>query len=155
MSKDVPYARATSGAAARDEILRLLQRFGCTRVGFYDDFETHALTLQFRYRDRNIELRATAQGWANLYLRQHPYDATRRRTSEKDYKRKALEQGMVAINSVLRDWVKGQLTAIESGILTFDHLFLPHMLTPGGQTVADLAFSAGSKLLAAPEGDAS
>ena len=33
MSK-IPYTGASSGAAARDEIARLLQRMDCTRVGF-------------------------------------------------------------------------------------------------------------------------
>ena len=40
-------------------------------------------------------------------------------------------QGMVAVNSVQR------VTAIESGILVFDHVFLPYMLTDNGQTVAE------------------
>ena len=149
MSKAVPYASATSGAAARDEILRLLRRFGCQSVGFMDDFQTHTLTLQFSYRDRNVILSASAQGWANYYLREHPW-TSRRQGDERDYKQKWLQQGMVAINSILRDWVKGQLTAIETGILTFDHIFLPYMLTPSGETVAELAFAPQSKLLAAP-----
>jgi hypothetical protein len=29
----------------------------------------------------------------------------------------ALDQGLIAVNSILRDWVKGQITAIETGIL--------------------------------------
>jgi hypothetical protein len=31
-----------------------------------------------------------------------------------------LRQGHVAVNSILRDWVKGQMTAVECGILSFE-----------------------------------
>jgi len=43
----------------------------------------------------------------------------------------------VAVNSVLRDWMKGQVTAIECGILSFEAVFLPHMLTHDGRTVIE------------------
>ena len=39
MSKSaIPYASATNGAAAREEITKILRRFGCESVGFMDDF---------------------------------------------------------------------------------------------------------------------
>jgi hypothetical protein len=31
-----------------------------------------------------------------------------------------LRQGQVAVNSILRDWIKGQVTAVECGILSFE-----------------------------------
>src|SRR5690606_22115783 len=37
----VPYSGATSGASARDEITKILRRFGCSNVGFMDDYERH------------------------------------------------------------------------------------------------------------------
>ena len=33
----IPYAAATTGQKARDEIFRILRGFGCTSVGFMDD----------------------------------------------------------------------------------------------------------------------
>ena len=66
----VPYASATSGTAARDEITKLLRRFGCESVGFMDDFEDHSVLLAFKHRGRAIQLRASARGWAALYLRE-------------------------------------------------------------------------------------
>lgn len=33
----IPYAGATSGVKARDEITKMLQRFGCESVGFMDE----------------------------------------------------------------------------------------------------------------------
>jgi hypothetical protein len=35
--KSVPYASATTGAKARDEVITILRRFGCESVGFMDD----------------------------------------------------------------------------------------------------------------------
>lgn len=132
----VPYANASAGVKARGEIVELLRRFGCQSVGFMDEFETKTVVLAFVWRGRNIQLRATAQGWANLYLRENPWNH-RRAGSKHDYEAKALQQGMVAVNSILRDWVKGQVTAIETGILTFEHVFMPYMLTSDGRTVGE------------------
>ncbi|KKN80634.1 hypothetical protein LCGC14_0327260 [marine sediment metagenome] len=142
----LPYASASSGIKARDEILRILKRFGCESVGFMDEFDTHTLLLAFRWGERNIQLRASAQGWANAYLRENPW-TYRKHSTKRDWEQWALDQGMIAVNSILRDWVKGQVTAIETGILTFEHVFLPFMLTKDGRTVAEHA----TKLLAGPK----
>ena len=32
-------------------------------------------------------------------------------------------------------WLKGQVTAIEVGLLTFDTAFLPNLVTPNGETI--------------------
>ena len=69
-----------------------------------------------------------------MYLKEKPY-STRSRRSRKEYEDWALNQGMIAVNSILRDWVKGQVTAVECGILKFEHVFLPYMLTKQGDTV--------------------
>jgi thiamine biosynthesis lipoprotein ApbE len=60
----IPYEKATSGAAARDEISRLLRRMGCESVGFMDQFDRHSVTLAFQHRGRPIQLEASAKGWA-------------------------------------------------------------------------------------------
>ena len=49
----------------------------------------------------------------------------------------ALKQGHVAVNSILHDWIKGQVTAIETGILSFQAVFLPYMLTADGRPVIE------------------
>lgn len=133
----LPYASARSGVAARDEIIKILQRFGCSSVGFMDEFETNSVLLAFTWRDRPVQMKASAKGWAAAYLRENPW-TNRRRSSRADYEADALRQGMIAINSILRDWVKGQVTAIETGILTFDHVFVPHMLTQDGTPAIEI-----------------
>jgi hypothetical protein len=131
-----PYASATSGHAARDEITKMLRRFGCESVGFMDDFENYEILLAFKHRGRQMQLRASAKGWAALFLKESPW-TNRRKDTQKDYEKAALRQGLVAVNSILRDWVKGQVMAVECGILSFEAVFMPYMLTNDGRTLIE------------------
>jgi hypothetical protein len=137
-----PYENAASGVAARDEITKLLRRFGCTSIGFLDEYEKHEVLLVFEHRSRKMQLRASAKGWAALYLKEHPYNY-RHKGGEQQHRDKALAQGHVAINSTLRDWVKGQIMAVECGMLSFNDVFLPFMLTHDGRTVSERADQLG------------
>jgi len=132
----VPYEGATTGGKARDEIVKLLRRFGCESVGFMDDFENHEVLLAFVHRGRQIQLKASARGWAAMYLKEHPYSSYVKK-SQTAHERAALNQGSIAINSILRDWVKGQLTAVETGMLSFEAVFMPYMLTADGTPLID------------------
>lgn len=143
----VPYASASSGAVARDEVTKILRRFGCESVGFMDDFEKHEVLLAFTHRGRPIQLRASAAGWAQMFLKENPW-SSRRYGNQRDYERKALQQGLVAVNSILRDWIKGQVTAVECGILSFEAVFMPYMLTADGRPLVDRIMEA--KMLPAP-----
>lgn len=145
----IPYANATSGASARDEITKLLRRFGCESVGFMDDFEKYEVLLAFRHRGRPMELRASAKGWAQLYMKENPW-SSRRVGYKQAYEQKVLHQGLIAINSILRDWVKGQVMAIECGILSFEAVFFPYLLTSDGTPLIE-RLSKMPDLLSAPE----
>jgi hypothetical protein len=134
--KSIPYAGATSGASARDEVTKVLRRFGCESVGFMDDFEKHEVLLAFTHRGRSIQLRASAKGWAQMYLKENPW-TSRRRGLKTDHEQAALRQGHVAVNSILRDWIKGQITAVECGILSFEAVFMPYMLTNDGRQLIE------------------
>lgn len=123
--KGVPYASATSGTRAREEI-RVLRRLGCKSIGFMDEFEKQEVLLQFTHRGRQVQLRASAKGWAQMGLKANPW-TDRHRTRRVDYEQAALRQGVVAVKSILRDWIKGQVTAIESGMLSVEAVFLPFM----------------------------
>lgn len=148
MSITVPYEGATSGAKAREEITALLRRMGCEEVGFMDDFAKHEVLLAFRHRGRPVQLRASAQGWAAMYLKARPY-GTRTRGTRSDYEQKALRQGLVAVNSILRDWVKGQVVAVECGMMSFEAVFMPHMITSDGRTLIEHVQE--KKMLPAPK----
>lgn len=130
-----PYASATGGSA-REEIIKILRRLGCESVGFMDDFEKHEVLLAFTHRGRPVQLRASAKGWAALYLKENPY-TKRRKQTRTEYEQAALRQGHAATNSILRDWIKGQITAIECGILSFDAVFMPYMIGADGRSVLD------------------
>jgi hypothetical protein len=146
-SQSVPYASARSGADAREDITKILRRFGCESVGFMDDFAEKCVLLAFVHRGRSVQLRASAKGWAQMYLRENPWNP-KRRQKQHEYEEQALAQGLVAVNSILRDWVKGQITAIECGILSFEAVFLPHMLTADGRPMLERLRD--EKLLPAP-----
>lgn len=137
MSKIVlPYASAKSGVGAREEITKILKRFGAENVGFMDEFNTKSIILAFQLRGHPVQLRASAQGWGNAFLKESPWNSRMKRNRQQ-YEAAALEQGMIAVNSILRDWVKGQITAIETGILTFEHVFMPYMLASDGRPILE------------------
>jgi hypothetical protein len=144
----VPYASATSDMRAREEIKKILTRFGCESIGFMDDMKEHEVLLAFTHRGRQVQMRASAKGWAQMWLKENPWTKYHRRTRH-EYEQEALKRGHVAVNSVLRDWIKGQVTAIEIGVLSFEAVFMPHMLTATGQTVLERIKE--TNLLPAPE----
>jgi hypothetical protein len=132
----IPYANATSGVAARTEITNILRRFGCSNVGFMDDYANHEVMLAFEHRGNRVQLRASAKGWAAMYLKAEPW-SDKRRSTRQAYEQAALDKGLIAVNSVLRDWVKGQITAVETGVLSFAGVFLPYMIAADGRPVLE------------------
>ena len=145
----IPYQNASTGTKARSEVNALLERFGCESVGWMDEFATHSVLLAFRWRGRNIQLRASARGWAAMYLKEQPWTG-RRALGRPEYEAQALRQGMIATNSILRDWVKGQITAVECGLIGFEHIFLAHILTHDGRTIGEVVCDPATGLLPPP-----
>lgn len=132
----LPYASATTSKNAMDEIRRIVQAFGATKFAPMEDFATGEVTVQFEYRGRMIQVTASAKGYAAALLREKPYSQRMKRTKAQ-YESAALEQGQIAVWSMLRDWIKGQLMAVETGILSFDAAFLGQILFPDGRTIHD------------------
>lgn len=132
----IPYEHAASGDNARGEITKILRRFGCESVGFMDDFDNHEVLLAFKHHGRAIQLRASAKGWAQMFITASPWNY-QRKSSKTEWEQAALRQGHVAVNSILRDWIKGQVTAVECGILSFEAVFMPHMLTNDGRPLIE------------------
>ncbi len=134
----LPYENATSGKTALTDIQKILREFGAKSFGSMEEFESGDLLIQFEWRDRKVSLKASAKGYAAAYLRHHPY-STRMRSTKIEHERKALAQGMIAVYSILRDWIKGQITAVETGILSFEGAFLGQIMLPSGRTVLEEA----------------
>lgn len=132
----LPYENATSGGAALEEIRKVLTKFGCARFGTMTDTEAGELIVQFSFRGRDVTAKASYRGYAAAWMREHPY-TQRTRGTKVDHEKKALKQAEVSVCSVLRDWIKGQVVAIETGVLTFEGAFLGQILLPTGKTVLE------------------
>jgi hypothetical protein len=133
----LPYSSATSGKAAMGEVQRILQGFGASSFGHMEDFHTGTLTVQFVWKERRVTIEANAKGYAAALLREKPY-TSRMRGSKADYETKCLKQGQIAVYSILRDWIKGQVTAVEVGMLSFEGAFLGQIMLPNGGTILQL-----------------
>lgn len=147
MSMALPYENARSGKAAIAEMQKLVKTFGASSFGTMEDFASGEVIIQFEWRERRVSIKASFRGYAALWLRHHPYNS-RKRVSQKEYERKALEMGETAVWSILRDWLKGQLTAVEVGMLSFDAAFLGQLLLPTGDTILERVTEA--KMLSLP-----
>lgn len=143
----LPYENATSGNRAIEDIQKMLRSFGCTKFATGEDFESGELFVQFEHRGRMVQLKASARGYAAAWLREHPW-GSRTRATMREHQDKALRIGGIAVYSILRDWVKGQVTAIEIGMLTFEAAFLAHLVLPNGLSVIEHVEQ--QKLLPAP-----
>ena len=75
-------------------------------------------------------------------------DAGRHIAKKQAQEAKAMEIASTAVYSILRDWIKGQVTAIETGVLSFEGAFLGQMLLANGRTV--LEHVEQTKLLSLP-----
>jgi hypothetical protein len=82
-----------------------------------------------------VQLEASWKGYAVAWQKRHPY--LRSRLSKQQHDAKALAQARTSVCSVLRDWVKGQVVAVECGIMSFEAAFMPHMLLSTGERVVD------------------
>ena len=132
----LPYENATSGKSAVGEIQKLLKSFGASSFGVMEDFAAGEVIVQFQWRERRVTIKASFKGYAAAWLRHHPR-SPRAKLTVIQYHRKALAQAEIAVYSILRDWIKGQVTAIEVGMLSFEAAFLGQILLPNGQTVLD------------------
>lgn len=139
----LPYESATSGERALGEIQKLLRAFGCTKFGSMSDDEAKEILVQFEYRGRPVSVKASINGYAQAWLKEHPYNPSKHRVIRAVYERKALDIASIAVYSILRDWIKGQVTAIETGILSFEAAFLGQILLPSGRTVLETASATG------------
>ncbi len=133
--KSLPYENSTAGERALDQLRRILEGFGCQSFGIMTDVQHSETSVYFKWRERQVNLRASWKGYAEMYLKIHPvrrYGATRQRRME------AIEaQAKLSVCSILRDWVKGQITAVECGIMSFEAAFMPHILLPSGERIID------------------
>lgn len=144
----LPYENASSGERALEDLRKILTAFGCGAFGHMIDLEKGEVLVQFKHRERQVSVKASIGGYAAAWLKRHPYNSNYRYT-RLEHERKAKAIASVAVYSILRDWIKGQVTAIETGILTFEGAFLGQILLPNGRTIFETV-SEQKLLTAAP-----
>lgn len=142
------YENASSGDKAVGEMRKVLMSFGATQFGVMEDSEDQSIVVQFKYNGRPIIVKASIAGYAAAWLREHPY-TSRIRVSKQKYEQKAMNQAAISVYSILRDWIKGQITAIHCGVLSFEGAFLGQIMLPTGQTILERIES--DNLLPAPK----
>lgn len=146
----LPYENATSGSRALDDIQKILTQYGCQRFGTMTDNEKGEIIVQSNYRGREILVKASVRGYAAAWIKENRYNPGRHRHTLAEHERRATAQAQISTCSILRDWIKGQITAIEVGLLTFDGAFLGQILLPTGKTVLEAV--EGAKMLPPSEG---
>lgn len=134
----LPYENATSGDKALGEIQKVLRSFGCRKFGSMVDDEEQTLTVQFEYRGNMVSVKASFAGYAQAWLKEHP-QGKQARKSKAAHEKQAYDKASIAVYSILKDWIKGQVTAIETGVLSFEGAFLGQILLPSGKTILEHA----------------
>lgn len=147
----LPYENSTAGDKAIGEMQKILRTFGCQKFGYMLDDAEGSLLVQFEYRGRQVSVKASMKGYAAAWLKEHPHTSRMRKTKAQ-HESEALDVASVAVFSILRDWIKGQIVAIETGVLSFEGAFLGQIMLPNGKTILEHASEA--KLLPAPRSEA-
>jgi len=132
----LPYENATSGRCAKETIEKILRSIGASSVGVMEDFDKAEVLVQFTLRGQTVVFRVPAKGYAAQWLQKHPY-SYRMRISKTDHERKALEKGLIAIYSILRDLIKSNVMALNCGAFSFEGAFLGQIMLPTGETVLE------------------
>lgn len=138
----LPYSRATAGGNALQEIQKILAGFGCQSFGTMTDNERGCMIVAFKWRDRQVSMEASYRGYAVALLKERKQLTADGQPRSQKAMGDAVGTARVAVCSLLRDWIKGQVTAIECGVLTFEDAFMPHMLLKDGRRVIDAARTA-------------
>lgn len=134
----LPYENSTSGERAINDMQKLLRTFGCNKFGHMLDYDAGELLVQFEYRGKQVSVKASINGYAAAWLKEHPH-SYRIKGTKQAHELKAKSVASIAVYSILRDWIKGQITAVETGILSFEGAFLGQIMLPSGKTVMEHA----------------
>ncbi len=127
------YAAGTdvSSARSRDEIERILQRYGATSFAY--GWQAGRAMVGFSVNARQIKFELPLPDRAARDFTHTPARGTRRTPAEAE---KAYEQGVKQRWRALALVIKAKLEAVEAGIVTFEEEFAMHMVLPDGRTVA-------------------
>lgn len=123
---------AVSSGRSREEIERILQRYGATAFAYAT--EPGRAQVAFEIGGRRVILRLALPDPNDREFRFTPA----RRFERSDEERlKAYEQAIRQRWRALALVIKAKLEAVEAGITTLDDEFLAHIAIPGAGTVGD------------------
>jgi hypothetical protein len=128
------YAEGTdvSSERSRGEIERTLTRYGAQQ--FMYGYDSTRAIVGFQINERQVRFVLPLPDRAARRFTHTPSRNTPRSAAQRDAEYdKAVRQKWRALALV----IKAKLEAVESGIVTFDAEFLPHLVLPNGRTVAD------------------
>jgi hypothetical protein len=89
----LPYENSSSGERALGEIQKLLRGFGCTKFGSMSDDEAKEILVQFEYRGRMVNVKASIRGYAAAWLKEHPYTHLKKGRLDRTAKRGSVRRG--------------------------------------------------------------
>jgi hypothetical protein len=92
----------------------------------YENSTSGELMVQFEYRGQMVSVKASFNGYAAAWLKEHPY-SSRMRCTKTEHERKAKDIAGIAVYSILRDWIKGQIL-LPSGQTILEHAQQSHLL---------------------------
>ena len=134
----LPYESAKGGNAAFGEIQRLLDKFGADNFGVQQRNTDGVTLIAFEYRGVPVQIEVSWRDYADRYLEKNPYH-NRRQSTSAEWTERALDHAKRVAPSILRDYVKAQLTLVECGSLSFEEVFFAQLVAPDGRRVIDLA----------------
>jgi hypothetical protein len=127
------YASNTQVTAdrSRQEIERLLMRFGAGQFGYLTDVQNNRAHIMFVYRGLRIRISVSLP-------KESDFNKTPKGRRKKDNQIKVdYEKEMRRRWRSLTLLVKAKLVAVEDGVATFEEEFLPYILWGNGQTTAE------------------
>lgn len=127
------YASTTtvSSDRTRTEIQKTLERYGATSFAYATDDELGAAMVGFKAQGRTIRFTLTMPDKSAREFTRTTQGQLRSQSAAEQFYNQDVRQKWRALLLI----VKAKLEAVDSGIVTFEQEFLPHIIMPNGQTV--------------------
>lgn len=119
---------------SRAQLEGLLRRYGCT--GFVSGWQDNVVLIGFAFGEpaREVKFVLVMPSREDEVVRYNNRGYEKTEKQMQDTMAQEERRRWRALNLV----VQAKLEAVESGIATFDQEFLPYIVLPGGQTVAEV-----------------
>jgi hypothetical protein len=129
------YAEGTTVSTDKSlsEIRSVLKKYGAAGFAFGEDDK--AIQIAFDMKGRRIRFTVPVPDESKFLKVKMNRRASRVRTPEE--RRKAVEKALPQRYRALLLVIKAKLESVESGIETFDHAFLAHLILPSGETFSE------------------